>query len=175
MFPAMFRNGLLIAATVVGALMATAAAAQTPKLLGTFKAWDAYSYQENGKPVCYMVSSPRNAEPKNVQRGDIYVMVTHRPGDDVRDEVSVFAGYPYQKGSEVSLKIGGQDFKLFTQGENAWTREPDDDKNLVRTMIAGSTMMVRGTSSRGTATIDSYSLIGFTAAHKAISEACGVR
>jgi hypothetical protein len=33
-------------------------------------------------------------------------------------------------------------------------------------------MVVKGTSSRGTKTTDSYSLLGFTKAHKAIDTAC---
>lgn len=39
-------------------------------------------------------------------------------------------------------------------------------------MKAGRTMIVRGTSTRGTATTDTYSLTGFTAGMKAIDEAC---
>jgi hypothetical protein len=35
-------------------------------------------------------------------------------------------------------------------------------------------MIVKGTSSRGTLTTDTYSLSGFTAAFNAISKACGL-
>jgi Invasion associated locus B (IalB) protein len=38
---------------------------------------------------------------------------------------------------------------------------------------AGKQMIVRGTSSRGTETTDTYSLSGFTAALAAIDKACG--
>ena len=38
----------------------------------------------------------------------------------------------------------------------------------------GSGMIVRGVSSRGTETTDTYSLNGFTRAHNAIGQACGV-
>jgi len=41
-------------------------------------------------------------------------------------------------------------------------------------MRRGGTLVVKGTSSRGTDTTDRYSLMGFTAAHNAISQACGV-
>ena len=66
-------------------------------------------------------------------------------------------------------------FKLFSQGEFAWTVEVYDDKALVKAMRAGSKMVVKGTSSRGTLTTDSYSLSGFSAALKSINKACGVR
>lgn len=150
-------------------------AAEAPKLLGSFNTWDAFSYREKGSKVCYIVSSPQDSEPKNVRRGDIYAMVTHRPADKVVGEVSVVPGYPYKEGSEVGVAIGADKYALFTAGENAWTREVKDDKALVRAMIRGVTMIVRGTSSRGTLTIDTYSLRGFTAAHEAIGVACKVK
>jgi hypothetical protein len=151
------------------------AAAQNPKLLGSFSAWDAFSYTEKGAPVCYVVSSPQDREPKNVRRGDVYVMVTHRPAAKVSGEVSVVAGYPYKKDSEVTVAIGADKHVLFTAGENAWAREVKDDQALVRAMIRGVTMIVRGTSGRGTLTADTYSLSGFTAAHEAIGVACKVK
>jgi len=150
-------------------------AAQSPKLLGSFGSWDAFSYTENGAAVCYVVSSPQDREPENVRRGDVYVMVTHRPADKVSGEVSVVAGYPYKEGSEVTVAIGADKYALFTGGENAWAREAKDDQALVRAMIRGVTMIVRGTSSRLTLTTDTYSLSGFTAAHEAIGLACKVR
>jgi len=40
-------------------------------------------------------------------------------------------------------------------------------------MIRGAEMVIAGESSRGTQTTDTYSLLGFTAAHEAMNEACG--
>ncbi len=39
-------------------------------------------------------------------------------------------------------------------------------------MKAGSNLVVKASSSRGTDTTDTYSLSGFTAAYNAISKAC---
>ncbi len=160
---------------LAAALVVHPAAAQDPETLGSFKDWAAFSYAEKDAKVCYLVSAPLDTDPKNVRRGDIYVMVTHRPADQVRDEVSVIAGYPYKEKSGVEVTIGGATFKLFTSGENAWMREAKDDSALVRAMIRGTTMIVRGTSARGTRTTDTYSLNGFTAAHDAIDVACNVK
>lgn len=172
----MMRNAFpALAALLAAALLSAAAAAQTPKLIKEFKDWEAFAYKEGGGNVCYMVSKPLASEPRNVKRGDVYVMVTHREAEKVVDEVSIFAGYPYKDASEAEVAIGGTKFALFTQGENAWTREAKDDRALVRAMIRGSTMVVRGTSKRGTLTTDTYSLSGFTAAHKAIDKACKVK
>ena len=41
-------------------------------------------------------------------------------------------------------------------------------------MRKGRTMVVTGTSTRGTLTTDTYSLSGFTKASRAIAKACGL-
>ena len=53
------------------------------------------------------------------------------------------------------------------------TYKADDDKALVAALRAGSQMTVKGVSSRGNATTDTYSLKGTSAAHAAIGKACG--
>ena len=150
--------------------------AQTPREIGTYRAWRAYVYDEaKGSKVCFMDSEPVDTEPKNVRRGQIYTLVTHRPGDKVRDEVSIFVGYPFKEGSTVKVTIGGKKFTLFTDADSAWNYDAHGDRNMVKAMIKGNVMIVEGRSKRGTRTRDRYSLTGFTAAHRAISKACGVR
>src|SRR3546814_11501009 len=85
-------------------------------------------------------------------------MVTHRPGEQRTDEVSIQAGYVYKEASPVEVDVGGLKVRLFTEGESAWTVDKDSDKKLVQAMIKGSTMVVEGTSARGTNTKDTYSL-----------------
>jgi hypothetical protein len=100
-------------------------------------------------------------------------MVTHRPGEARKDEVSIVAGYVYQDSSPVDVEVGAVKVRLFTEGESAWTVDKDSDRQLVQAMIRGSTMVVQGTSARGTKTKDTYSLSGFTRAYQAINQACG--
>ena len=113
-------------------------------------------------------------EPKNVIRGQIYTLVTHRPGDKVSDEVSILVGYPFKNASTVKVTIRGKEFTLFTDADSAWNYDTRGDRNMVEAMVNGDNMIIEGTSERGTHTRDRYSLYGFTAAHKAISKACGV-
>jgi Invasion associated locus B (IalB) protein len=90
----------------------------------------------------------------------------------VVDEVSVQPGYSYLEGSEVEVTIGGRTFSLFTRGEHAWTKSEEADQALISAMKAGNDMTVRGTSTRRTYSLDTYSLLGFTAAYQAMVEAC---
>ena len=146
--------------------------AQEVSKLSQHGQWTAYSYTDDSGPVCYMVSEPRSARGKYTRRGDIFALVTHRPKDNATDVVSIVAGYPYKDNSDVNIRIGSNIFSLFTHGERAWNRDEESDKKMVRAMIKGTTMEVKGTSSRGTLTTDSYSLNGFTAAHRTITKKC---
>ena len=165
--------------TVIALLFATlmlaapdVAKAQT--VLGTHGNWEALTEKEDGKPVCYMGSTPTKATGKYKKRGDSYVLITHRPVDSSTNVVSVQAGYSYKPGSETEITVGKKKFKLFTDGGHAFAYDSKTDNELVKSMIRGTVMIVRGTSSRGTLTKDTYSLKGFTAAYKAISRACKV-
>lgn len=154
--------------------MAPARAAD-PELIGSYTDWNAFAYDEKSGKVCYMASSPQKAEGKYSKRGDIYLLIAHRKAEKSIGVVSVIAGYVYKNESSVTLKIGGTAFELFTDGNKAWARDDKGNKDMVRAMKRGRKMVVKGKSSRGTATTDTYSLTGFSAAYKAIGEACGVK
>jgi hypothetical protein len=164
----------LVAAAIAAASVASPALAQEVEYLGTERDWHAFQYMENGNRVCYMASRPTREEGNYTQRGDVFVLITHRPAENSRNVVSFITGYTYQPGSEVRVTIGGDDFSLFTEGDTAWARDAATDQRLVNAMKRGANMVVRGTSSRGTLTTDTYSLFGFTATHETISEACGI-
>lgn len=163
---------LLAVAGVIG--QAAESRAADPNFIGAFRDWSAFWFDENGSRVCYMASQPKRDEGDYTRRGDIYVLVTQRPAENSLDVISFIAGYTYQQGSEVTVQIGSNSFRLFTDGDTAWARDAATDRALVNAMKAGSTMVVRGTSSRGTATTDTYSLSGATAAYNAINENCGI-
>lgn len=158
-----------VAAGFVGA---SAASAQDVTVIGTHGAWTAYSYQEDSGLVCYMASEPTKAEGNYTRRGDVFALVTHRPSEESLDVVSIVAGYPYKENSDANVRIGSTSFDMFTHGERAWNRDEATDKTMVQAMIKGSSLTVKGTSGRGTLTTDTYSLSGFTAAHKDITKAC---
>lgn len=156
-------------------LTAMPAAAQAPKTLGTFEKWSAFSYQEQGKPVCYLAaqaSEPKGGPPK---RGDVFLMVTHRPGQKATDVITFAAGYEFKANSEAEATVGGQVFKLFTRGERAWAADEKTDKALVQALVKGATVAIKASPTRGPDSTDSFALAGFGKAHQAINQACGVK
>lgn len=150
------------------------AAQPVPETIGSFQAWDASLYTEpSGEQVCYMVSTPRQSEPQDAERGETYFMVTHEPTRDIKDAVTVAVGYPYQDDSSVEIRVGADSFTLITEEAFAWAADKDTLEPLIDAMIRGQKMTVSGTSAAGTRITDTYSLLGFTAARSAMIERCG--
>ncbi|MCB1783911.1 MAG: hypothetical protein KDI13_07930 [Alphaproteobacteria bacterium] len=166
---------LLGAVFALFAFVPSYAHADAPKKIGQYGDWAGYVLFEDGKQVCYMVSQPVKAEGKYSSRGDVFILVTHRPAENTRDVFSYIAGYSYKPGSDASVTIDGREYVLFTQGDTAWAPDAAADHKLSQAIMNGSKMVVKGTSTRGTLTTDTYSLKGSTAAHKAISKECGIR
>ena len=158
--------------TIVAALAAPPARAAEPETIGRYGQWTAYSYLENGNKVCYIAASPQKAEGNYSRRGDIYAMITHRPGEGARNVFSYITGYPYKDGSKTRVQVDGKTFTLFTRSDTAWAPDAAGDRALADALRAGSTMVVKGTSSRGTETTDTFSLSGSSNALDAIDKAC---
>lgn len=172
---------VILLGTIAGAAMTAAPwspAQAQQEVIASHKDWRAFRDQEDGKPLCYIGSLPKKAEGNYTSRGNTYVLVTIRPDDNPNGVVTVEAGYPYKADSTVDATIDGKAFELYTRNRDkddkgdAWAYGDDGDRALVAAMKAGSTMVVKGTSSRGTRTTDTYSLSGFTAAYNAIQKAC---
>lgn len=166
---------LLMGAVAMLSGIAGAVQASEPRLLGEYGDWKAYVFMENNNKVCYMVSQPKKDEGNYSKRGDIFALITHRPAENSRNVFSYIAGYAYQAGSEVTVKVNNQTFKLFTQDDSAWAPDQNTDNKLADAIKRGNALVVQGTSSRGTLTTDTYGLKGSSSAHKAISDECGVR
>jgi hypothetical protein len=168
------RHSLRWALTIL--LISTAwagiASAQAPKFLGNHRDWTVYEVDDGKGKICYIASEPVNQEGNYARRGNPALLVARLPSSPPSEQVSIQPGYAYRKGSTVEVKVEGRDFQLFTQGEHAWARTDADDKALIEAMKRGSSMTVRGTSTRDTFSMDTYSLIGFSAAYDAMRDAC---
>ena len=159
----MIGKSIATAITVLFALT-TAAAAQSPTRIKQFDAWGAYSYNSGNSKVCYVLSVPTAKQPANVDHGDIFFLVSQRPGQNISYEPQAMMGYPLKEGSKVEVDVDGRKFSLFTRGNSAWVENAAEEPQLVAAMRAGTAMTVKAVSRRGTDTSYSYSLKGVTAA-----------
>ena len=171
----MFKNRkflvLLMMASVITGTQASSLAEQP---LGQFGLWEAFTENVGKKQICYMVTEAVKTHGNYTKRGKTYIMVTHRPALKSTNVISVEAGYTYKEDSEIDIIIGKKTYKLFTKGSTAFAYDAKTDKALVKAMIQGAVLIVKGISLRGTQTTDTYSLKGFSASYKSISVACKV-
>ena len=143
-----------------------------PELLGEFGDWAAYTYKASDTKVCYISSRPKASDPASAKRDPTFFLVTHMPGRKVKGEISTIIGYPFRKETNAELTIDDNKFTLFTNADGAWADSPATEKLIVSAMKAGKSLQVKGTSWRGTQTVDTYSLDGISAALAAIDKAC---
>ncbi len=163
----MFARRFALALTLVLA-SAGIAAAQTPTRIQQFKAWGAYSYKSGNGNVCYVLSVPTAKEPASVDHGDIFFIVSQRPGQNISYEPQAMMGYVMKENSKVTVTVDNKSFTLFTKERAAWVENAAEEPALVAAMKTGHNMTVKAVSRRGTVTSYSYSLQGISAALKQI-------
>jgi len=153
---------------------APVAAALKPTLLGQYGEWGAYTATPNGRKVCFAIAKPTVMEtkPADRPRNQPYMFISTRPADKVINEVSIVVGYPFKTSSEAIAQVGGTTFQLYTQGDGAWIKNAAEEAHMVDAMRAGDSAVVKGTSAKGTESIDTYSLKGLTEALDHVAQEC---
>jgi hypothetical protein len=146
-----------------------------PQRLGGNQSWSAYSYADGKGKVCYLVGEPAKKEPANVRRDRVNALVTHNTNDKTSNVVSFVEGYQFPERADAELEVDGKKFALFTDKDTAWARDSATDKAIVAALAKGKQAVVKGASSRGTATTDTYALAGFGEALALIDKACSVK
>ena len=107
--------------------------------MDSFKDWSVFRDDSGSSRVCYMSSVPKKlrGDYDRNNRGETRVFVTHFGSSD-RNVVSVLAGYKYQKQSDVSFKIDGNETMLFVKDNRAYSFNAADDNTLVTRMKRGN-------------------------------------
>jgi hypothetical protein len=146
-----------------------------PQRLGAAQGWTAYSAREKSGQICYIVGEPTKSDPANIKRDPVHLLVTHNTGEKTTSVVSFIAGYGFKDGSPADLDIGGKKFNLFTKDDTAWARDAATDKAIVESMLKAKQAVIKGSSARGTATTDTYTLAGFGQVLGEIDKACKVK
>src|SRR5208282_782152 len=127
-----------------------------------------------GRKICFAIAKPTGAEtkPPDRPRNQPYMFISTRPADKVSNEVSIMVGYPFKTSSEAIAQVGSTTFQLYTQGDGAWIKNAAEEAHMVDAMRAGDSAVVKGTSAKGTESVDTYSLKGLTEALDRDAQEC---
>ena len=152
--------------------------AATPTGVGTFKSWSAYTFEDEGRLVCYSQGEPQGSIGKVESRGSAAVMVIQAPDAADKDQVSIVLGFLPQDGKNVTVTVGakagkGKKFTLkkFAVGR-AWADTAGQDKQIVSAMKRYDYLVVDSMSKKGEKVRDTYYLSGFVKVYDASVTAC---
>jgi hypothetical protein len=146
--------------------------AEEIKKMGTHKDWETYVIKSDVGKVCFAQSKPVLQAPKTSAR-EARLFITFRPNEKITDEVSITAGYTFNKKNLITAKSGKNKYIFDIAAENfAWIADDKQEKKMIKIMKRGSRIMVTGHNQKGSQTIDHYSLLGFTKAYKATKANC---
>jgi hypothetical protein len=145
-----------------------------PTLLGQYGEWGVYTASPTGKKLCFALAKPVKAvtNPANRPRDPVYMFISSRPLEKVKDEVSIVIGYGFKPATDASLDVGGNHFPMYTQNDGAWIKNAADETKLVEALRRSGDAVVKGTSARGTTTTDTYSLKGLAQALDKVAQEC---
>jgi len=159
------------------------APAAKPELLGSYGDWSVFHSQSGKNKVCYTLAQPKQRDPEDLKRDPGYAFISERPGEGVRNEVSLIMGFDVgAPGAEDSADgkdkkkdkkreliaptavIGDSSFDLLPKGANLWVKNAAQESALVAEMRKGKSLVVKASSKKGNVTVDTYSLSGFAQA-----------
>jgi invasion protein IalB len=146
-------------------------------LLGQYGDWGAYTASPGGKKVCFALAKPTSSVDVPANRrtaaNAVYMFISSRPDEKVKDEVSVLVtGYVFKPNSEATSAIGTASFPMYTQNDGAWVKNAAEETRMVETMRKGADVVVKATTSRGTQTTDTFSLKGISQALDRVAQEC---
>jgi invasion protein IalB len=159
-----------------------------PALVGTYGDWSVYQSATAKNRICYALATPKERAPDDLKRDAGYAFISERPSERVRNEISFVMGYelggadagkdakdrkkpePKDKrakseaSSGPSAMVGEAAFDLLPKGSNLWVKNPAQESQLIDEMRKGSQLKIKVASRKGAATVDTYSLSGFSQA-----------
>jgi len=158
-----------------------------PELVGSYGDWTVFHSQSGKNKVCYTLAQPKQRDPDDLKRDPGYAFISERPGEGVRNEVSLIMGFDVVAPSADSdakdsadnkdkkkdkkhefvaptAEVGDSSFDLLPKGANLWVKNAAQESALVAEMRKGKTLIVKATSRKGNLTTDTYSLSGFAQA-----------
>ena len=145
--------------------------ANTPRSTGKYKNWESFVAETEKGKICFAQTVPTKRAPGAIQRDQSKLFVTFRPGENIKDEVSITSGHEY-KSSSVTARSGKNNFSFFSQNNFAWLLDEREEQKLIKTMKRATDLMIKANSKKGTQSTDHYSMMGFTKAYNTAKKNC---
>ena len=156
---------------------AQAPAPVRPSAIDKINDWGIYAAGAGKAKACYVLAEPKERAPKvlngkPLKRDPGYVFITQRPGEGVRNEVSVVMGFEVKPESTPKAEIGSASYLMIAKGGNLWLKNPAQETDFVNALRKSPRLIVKADSLRGNTTTDTYALAGVGAALDRATKEC---
>ena len=142
-----------------------------PRAIDKFNDWGVYVAGSGNTRSCYVLAEPKEREPRAMKRDPGYVFITQRPGESIRNEVSLVVGFDVKPDSSPNAEVGSISFPMIAKRGNLWLKNANQETEFVTALRKSPRLIVKAESMRGNTTIDTYALAGFNnAIARAINE-----
>ena len=134
--------------------------ANNPRSTGKYKNWESFTVETDKGKVCFAQTLPTKNSGFHKKR-ELKVIVTFRPSENIKDEVSLTSGHDYIR---LLLQVRKKRFSFFSQKKFAWLLDDQEEKTLLN-LEKSNYLIVKARTINGAETTDHYSMMGFTKAY----------
>ena len=100
--------------------------------IGKFKDWETIVIKNDNEFVCFAQSKPVLQSPKKNPR-EARLFVSFRPNEKILDEISITAGYEFNKKNSITARSGKNKYKFDIAQENfAWMADSKQEKKMIK-------------------------------------------
>tara|TARA_B100000963_G_scaffold215911_1_gene188323 strand:- start:130 stop:630 length:501 start_codon:yes stop_codon:yes gene_type:complete len=156
---------------IVFTIFSSNAFANSPRSTGKYKSWESFIAETEKGKICFAQTIPTKRAPGSIKREESKLFVTFRPGENVKDEVSITSGHDF-KGSSVTASSGKKKYSFFSQRNFAWLLDDQEERNFIKLMKTATNLIVKARTTQGAETTDHYSMMGFTKAYNTAKKTC---
>ena len=156
---------------IVFTIFSLNAFANSPRSTGKYKSWESFTAETEKGKICFAQTIPTKRAPGSIKREESKLFVTFRPGENVKDEVSITSGHDF-KGSSVTASSGKKKYSFFSQRNFAWLLDDQEERNFIKLMKTATNLIVKARTTKGAETTDHYSMMGFTKAYNTAKKTC---
>jgi len=144
-----------------------------PSQVGSYGDWGVFVAQGDKSKTCYALATPKERTPPGLTRDPAYMFIANRPGEHIRQEVSVILGFPVKEGAGARAELtGSPGFDLVAKGTNAWIKNQAQEPQFVEALKKAPRLTVKAPSVKGHVTTDSYALNGLAQALERVDKEC---
>ncbi len=140
-----------------------------PSLKQTIGRWNILTGDLDGRKICYAVARPFAKVGNHKDARDAYLMVIY--WNRQKQGINISMGFNFKTSSQIGISIDGKQFSSNPSGDRT-IPSVGVDSEIVKTMLYGKKLLVKGDSRIFTYAVDAYNIEEFQKVYAKLIELC---